>query len=325
MHVGIAGEVRCVVTKADGAVKFDTGYQKNLILNQGLDFFGGGKGYYINDKCAIGGGNSAPTINQTKLDSFIALTSGTNATSDFSYIDNGDNLYRMWEQKRYRFTGLNDANISEVGLVSEGTTSSTYYLTTRALIKDSTGNPTSISIKTGETLDIFYKIHKVVSLIEQQSVINLLDGSGGETPLNVILKPAFVGTNYWTVSQGVGTSLSNSTHLINFSSEDLSDVTSAPLIAATRKGSDVWVEHTYTPGTFKAIFKVKLGLDMLNNYPLRSLSFTRHPNVDAIGFTFLPFQVRFGRVSDDAPLTKTNQDTLEIPFEASWGRYEGEL
>ncbi|MFP3366621.1 hypothetical protein R0J93_23535, partial [Pseudoalteromonas sp. SIMBA_148] len=90
-----------------------------------------------------------PSINQTKLDSFIALASGTNATSDFSYIDNGDNLYRMWEQKRYRFTGINDANISEVGLVSEGTTSSTYYLTTRALIKDSTGNPTSISIKTG--------------------------------------------------------------------------------------------------------------------------------------------------------------------------------
>lgn len=40
MRVGVAGEFRCVVTKADGTIKTDTGYQRNIILNQGLDFFG---------------------------------------------------------------------------------------------------------------------------------------------------------------------------------------------------------------------------------------------------------------------------------------------
>lgn len=70
-EVGIAGEVRCVITRADGSVKADTGFQKNLILNQGLEFFGGGKGTFINTYCAIGSGNSTPTITQTQLDAYI--------------------------------------------------------------------------------------------------------------------------------------------------------------------------------------------------------------------------------------------------------------
>ena len=43
-NIGMAGEFRCVVKKSDGSTKIDTGYQKNLILDQGLDFFGGGNG-----------------------------------------------------------------------------------------------------------------------------------------------------------------------------------------------------------------------------------------------------------------------------------------
>ena len=39
-NIGMAGEFRVVVKRADGSTKIDTGYQKNLILNQGLDFFG---------------------------------------------------------------------------------------------------------------------------------------------------------------------------------------------------------------------------------------------------------------------------------------------
>ena len=31
-NMGMAGEFRCVVKRADGSTKIDTGYQKNLIL-----------------------------------------------------------------------------------------------------------------------------------------------------------------------------------------------------------------------------------------------------------------------------------------------------
>ena len=307
--VGIAGEVRCVITGVDGEVKTDTGYQKNLILNQGLDFFGGGKGAAINASCAIGSGNSAPAVTQTKLDAYIAQASGTDITSDYSYVDKGDGLYRMWEQQKYRFTGLDNVNISEVGLVSTGTSSTTHYLTTRALIKDSLGAPTSISVKTGETLDIYYKIHKVIDTRDKAFVINVLDGDGGSVPYNVVVRPALVGTEAVNEDAFKPLDRKYSSHTSN---EDLASIVSE-VNTKIFQGSPTL--GSYVPSSFKCIIEFSLGLPD-SNAQNRTIT---------IGTTMGEFQMRLGRVSDDAPLTKTNKDTLSIPLEFSWGRYEGVL
>lgn len=309
-EVGIAGEFRCVITRADGSVKSDTGYQKNLILNQGLDFFGGDKGNNINDYCAIGSGNSTPVTTQTKLDAYIAQASGTGTTSDYSYVDKGDGLYRMWEQKKYRFTGLDNVNISEIGLVSTGSTSANYYLTTRALIKDSLGAPTSISVKTGETLDIYYKIHKVIDTRDKSFVINILDGDGGAVPYNVVVRSQDVGSNKNRVSSAT---LSIS---IITSISDLKPVTSSGQNTNSYSG----VFSKYVTGSYKIRAAVELGLDQ-SNIAIRTVN----NRIVDYSYPLMPFQMRLGRVSDDAPLTKTNKETLTIPLEFSWGRFEGEL
>lgn len=312
-EVGIAGEVRCVITRADGSVKADTGFQKNLILNQGLDFFGGDKGYNINEYCAIGSGNSSPAVTQTKLDAYITQAAGTDTTYDYSYVDKGDGLYRLWEQKKYRFTGLDNVNISEVGLVSTGTTSTNYYLTTRALIKDSLGAPTSISVKTGETLDIYYKIHKVIDTRDKAFVVNVLDGDGGSVPYNIIFRSASVGS---TFSNGVTTAMSTIGYPI-VTESDLSSITTSASGGTGGLSSEL---STYIPSSYKRTLTLKMGLNESNKGIRTISSYTGQPS-----FTFLPFQMRFGRVSDDAPLTKTNKETLTIPLEFSWGRFEGEL
>lgn len=323
MHVGIFGEVRCVVTQADGTVKKDTGFQKNLILNQGLDFFGGGRGASINASCAIGSGNSTPVVTQTKLDSFLALTSGTDTTSNYSYVDEGDDLYKMWEQKKYRFTGLDDANISEVGLVSTGSTSANYYLTTRALIKDSAGAPTSISVKTGETLDIYYKIHKIIDTRDKLFVINVLDGSGGSVPYDVTIRPAKVGDS---ANHSVTSPLQvNSASGVYVGSMELSSITTTPA-----EENDGYIAGAVTlrpvgENPRSRIADVNIPLSSGNAFPIRTV-YVKYANpYRPISIGFFPFQMRFGRVSDDAPLTKTNKDTLSIPFEISWGRFEGDL
>ncbi|WP_286797815.1 hypothetical protein [Psychrobacter sp. UBA6291] len=310
MHIGIAGEVRCVVTGIDGAAKIDTGFQKNLILNQGLDFFGGGKGSFINERCAIGSGNSTPTITQTKLDAFLALASGSDTTSDYSYVDEGDGLYKMWEQKKYRFTGLDNVNISELGLVSTGSTSENYFLTTRVLIKDSSGTPTSIGLKLGETLDIYYKIHKVVDITDKSFVINILDGNGGSVPYNAIIRAQDVGSSYNKVSE------TGSSFGIHTSTSDLSLITSS----GDNSGSYAASFSNYVTGSYKVQANLALGLDQ-SNKPIRTIK----NRIVNYSYALFPFQMRLGRVSDDAPLTKTNKDTLSIPLEFSWGRYEGNL
>lgn len=311
LHIGIAGEVRCVITGVDGEVKTDTGYQKNIILNQGLDFFGGEHGNEINDSCAIGGGTTTPTVTQTKLDAFIALAVGTNITSDYSYVDEGDGLYRMWEQKKYRFTTSVAINISELGLVSEGTTSANYYLTTRVLTKDSLGAPTSFSLKAGETLDVYYKIHKVIDISDKAFTINVLDGIGGAVPYNVVIRPAYVSSAaYNEVSSDFLQSGLSRTY---FDTTDLEAITSEP--ASSYYTDTGLINGVYSTGSYKAGITIKLSLNELN-IAIRRLTVQKG---------ICSFQMRIGRASDDAPLTKSNKDTLEIPLEISWGRFEGVL
>lgn len=327
MHLGIAGEVRAVVSRADGSVKTDTGFQKNLILDQGLNFFGGGKGNFINDRCAIGGGNSTPAITQTGLDAFAAITTGTDITDSYAYSDDGSNLYKMWEQKKYRFENLDNVNVAEVGLVSNGTSGSNYYLTTRALIKDSGGSPTTITVKLGETLDIYYKIHKVIDLTDKEYVVNIFDGSGGTVPYNVVVRPAYVGDKiYNEISKlfDVYTRSSNQPNIV-FSSSELAAVTAAPVGGEQVGTEGVLVQSPYVLGSFKRVLEVRAGLNNANSEAIRTIFQLKNPSFSFVSVKFLPFQIRFGSVADDSPIIKTNKDTLTIPLEFSWGRYEGEL
>lgn len=326
MQLGIAGELRCVVTKADGTVKQDTGYQKNLILNQGLDFFGGSKGSNINDYCAIGSGNSAPVFNQTALDAVVAVTAGVDTTSNYAYSDQGDNLYRIWEQKKYRFTNLDNVNVSEVGLVSTGAATTNYYLTTRALIKDSTGKATTITIKLGETLDIYYKFHKVIDLTEKSYAVDMLDGDGGKIPYNVSIKPINVGNPaFYGIADRVFVMTHSNLSNVRFylSKADLAAVDGSPAINETLT-SQLLVLRPYETGTYKRVLDIKLGLNEGNKDPIRSVSLTTG-FADWTPFKFFPFQVQFGSVANDSPINKTAKDTLTIPLEFSWGRYEGDL
>ncbi len=316
LNLGIAGEFRAVVTRADGSVKTDTGFVRNLVLNQGLEFFGGSKGGYFNSKCLIGSGNSSPAITQISLDTAIAIQSTAPSpenANEYAFNDSGDGLYRIWEQRAYRFTGLSDVNISEVGLASEGTLTD-YYLTTRALIKDALGNPTTISIKAGETLEIVYRIHKVIDINDKSFVVDVKDGAGGSVPYNVVVRPARIGTTTHNVAAAISTVAGGR---FAYSTADLGAKEGYPTGGSVEEG--VFSLATYTPLTNKRTGLLSFGLTVAN-VAIRTV-FTSSPSY----FSFFPFQMRFGRVSDDAPLTKTNKDTLSIPFEISWGRYEGEL
>lgn len=314
MYVGLKGEFRCVIRDANGDTKSDTGYQENLILDEGLNTLGLDNTAIGND-CAIGSGNSTPTVTQTKLDAFAAITryDYTAVKSNYAYTDYGDNTYRIWEERLYRFTGLNNVNVTEVGLVANGNTSSNYVLATRALIKDATGSPTSITIRTGETLDVYYRVHRVTSTADLTYVINLLDGAGGSVPYNVVSRPAFVGNSEKnTVFSSIPVSWYTGVGFGN-----LVAITNAPDIPSFDAGL---VKYPYVNGSFKRLFTVTIGLsEALGNINLIN------SGSGASSFNFCPFQMMVTKVSDGSPMVKTNKEILELPFEVSWGRYEGVL
>lgn len=312
-HVGIAGEVRCVITKADGTVKTDTGYQKNLILNQGLDFFGGNKGDTMFYKCAIGAGNTAPSPTQTALDSYITMATGAISSSSYGYTADETNTYKTFATHKYTYTGLKNVTIGEVGLVSQGTTNTDYYLCTRALIKDNLGVAATITILAGETLEIYYKLWQVVSTLAQSYVIDVSDGNGNSTPYNVAIKPVSVGNgDYWG---NIGKVIRVVTDYAFYTATtDNTAVNSAPTYQSI--SLKAFNNLTYVTNSYKRGFYINAGISE-TNIAIRSIW-------TGYGST-VPFQIRIGSVANDSAMAKTDLQTLAMNFEFSWGRYEGAL
>ena len=313
-QVGIAGEVRCVLKREDGSIKEDTGFQKNLILNQGLNFLGSDLGNMF-EKCAIGSGNTTPVATQTQLDSFLAVGTGAVNSGKYDYVPDASNTYKTNQVYKYVFTGLNNVNVSEVGLASSTSTDSiSHVLYTRALLKDVSGAPTTITILQGEVLEVYYKLWVVYSTLDAEFVVNMLDGKGGSVPYNTKVRNQGVGVaifyNY-IGSQLYATSVGDD--YINPSSADLVGITAKRPEGLKRYNSmdrAPYITDSYKRGLILNIAVADANASIRTFGILTSMG---------------AWQIRFGSVVDDSPIPKTNLKTLSMHFEVSWGRYEGVL
>lgn len=336
MNASFSGEFRAVVTAASGEVVSDTGYQDNLILDQGLDFFGGLHGgntlsSSINAFCVIGTGNSTPVVTQTTLDSAVEIVRGTGTTQNFSVPVGEDGMYRVWEQKKYTFTGLGAVNISELGLASRGTISD-YSLMTRALTKDYLDTPKPIAVADGDTLDIYYKFHKITNVnANPATVVNVTDGRGASVPYNVELKATSVGksspTNTVTNPLAIAPFYTaGQFNWIYFSKVELRSINDSSDISGSQKSKPTILSlGEYTPKTFKRNVFINLGIED-GNIPegIRSVHMIiGGTSADSpTPIPLLPVQMRFGSVADDSTLKKNNSLEIIIPVEYSWGRSE---
>lgn len=328
-NMGTAGEFRCVVKRADGSTKIDTGYQKNLILNQGLDFFGGGNGSDMMAYCVIGSGNSQPVYTQNKLDTAVLGVSGTASSTKYDYNAATDgNLYKTNRVRKYSFSGLNNVNVSELGLASTYSNATTYFLCTRALIKDSKGNPTTITVLNGEILEIYYKLWAIFDTTDKIGTLNLLDGVGGSASYNYIVRPATVGVTDPLVggnsfANNIGTTinyLSRSTDRgFYVSSSSISAIASLPsnLVSygSVYESSFPVTGSSYTSGSYKKTLTLNCPVDKLNQQIASLFLYS----------TFGSWQISIKSTNDNSGIPKTSTQTLSIPIEFSWARYEGAL
>lgn len=313
VDIGLAGEFRVVIENSENEVIKDYGYQKNLLLDNALVKYRSGSDA-INGFCVVGTGNSTPVPTQTTLDLPIAIARSTDGGgSNYTYEDKGDFLYRMWDESVYIFNGLGDVNISEVGLTHSNSLTD---LSTRALIKDESGIPVSISVKTGEILKIYYKLHKVVDVRDKNYVINMLDGDGGSVAYNCTVRPIMVGDiDHYYVPQGLSQMNENFGSIL-ISSGELSAMTSKPSEGTTLDGSRVVLGSPSSEGR-KIIFN--LGINDAN-HNIRTVTVSNSSRITA--FTY---QIRYGTVEGDNPIYKNSNYQLTLNFIMNFSRFEGEL
>lgn len=320
MNTGLAGEIRCIVKAKDGSIIADTDFQKNMILDTGLDFFGGGQGVSMFDNCLVGSGTLAPKATDKVLGSFVAKHSSIDEELSGSepYFF-GDPEYKVWHQKTYRFFNLEGKTVSEVGLASKFTSQSSYYLCTKALIKNSEGSPISITLKKDEVLEITYRVWQVFAVADSIFDINVADDVGGSKAFTAICRLAGVNDEAAEYPEKVGRVLEADTDTgANFNdfysyAGDIGDATTTPLMSMGSASSATFSQ--YESGTYTRDLNVFFGLDDAR-YPVRSV---------LVPTTMGTFQVQYSSKEGDEPIPKSKNDTLTIPIRFTWSRYDGEL
>lgn len=321
MSTQITGCYKAIVQRPDGSEKFNSGWQNNLMLDAGLEYFGL-SGNSILNYLHIGRGNSQPNTSQTSLDIPTASAYGINNPSKKdNYVANKP--FYVSTTQTYRFNRGVGGNVTELGLspsrhLNQG-------VKTRALIKDSNGNPTSISILSDEYLIIYYELRLYFPEIEKvhtsTATINL---NGTDKTFNIRVQAFNVGSYYFSRGLsigGEGDPFNHYNHLASSGGGNI-NISSQGLPASFQHQIDIRDMHRkagyprlhgYTAGSYERKMSIFLprGENLAN---IRTIYL--HTNKGS-------WVVEFTDPDTGEGIKKTADEQLSLVFKASWGRYTG--
>ena len=374
--IGLKGEFRVVVKDADTEeIRFDSGFQDNLITNWGLDRFGGyhvankeGYGNSLNNYqrqgwahypvtfdlaryCQLGSGNAEPKVTDTGLQAFEAeVIDNNNAIADAATIIHlpQSNEYAMHHTTYYKFDRvINNKNISEIALSPYANNHEFKGVFTRALIKDALGQPTTLTVKSNEVLEVYYKLWAVVSAEVKESSIEatIVGADGQQTQRQIKVHTFFNFTS--TVPRSVRLNLTRWNHSNNsgrfiYISKEGYNIPNKPTETITAKAGEYYQsvgssshftyvnipEDSYVPGSYKQRGRTFLDYNHISTDTMQRNGIT-HPNVNRISLPTCMGAIEFffnndGTTQETRGIPKTNDDTLEFIFEVSWERYTGD-
>lgn len=338
----IAGFYTMRVFKADSKILLKEYNFPNIIVNTGLNgllthsppmnaispFFVG---------CQIGTGTTTPSATDTSLSSFSASTGTLQSASNFVNITTLP--YYADFNMTFRFNaGALNGNYSEIGI------SGSNGLFSRALIKDQSGNPTTITILSDEFLDVTFTVRQYIPTNDISSSVTI-QGVGTDIPMTI--RPALVRSNteYGRYIPGVGVTqtLNNSVpynpwifgHAGAFIGTNLSlgvDSMYYRPFATAQNGSALALTTRTTLAAITDTYSsfVNSGFTAsLSSYVTDSFSRTVNGTL-ALGNANTTWQhmivISNGpggawQILLDTPITKNNTQTLQLSFSYGIGRY----
>lgn len=316
LNVGVrmSGHYQLVVTsEARGSrvvAEFD-----NLILNSGLDHLPVGN---CADWCRVGTGTTTPAVGQTNLTSQVGSTSDRSTIAEIvTYVPavTGPPATDPYCQmiRNYRFaTGQATGTLAEIGV---GWASSGSTLFSRALILDSLGSPTTITILSDETLDVKYIFRLYPPLVDVTGTTSI----GGDAYNYLIRASEIDDTNFWNPSSFLGFALMGITTQLNFVYFPIGSVLGT-LTTSPSGGSSSFGNIAPTPGP-----SAYVGGSYSRTWGVTA-DLTRGNQTGGLSiFTYLisgsstfggKFQVQF-----TPAIPKDNSKTLKLVFGLTWGRY----
>ena len=283
------------------AVKIKSGKRRlladwfpNLITDGGLERIASYSDWLA--YCTVGTGSTTPSFGDSGLASFVGYNHG-GVTSTTDGVT-GSSPYYHWIKKIYRFNpGDATGNISEVGI---GWSTADGYLFSRALILDSGGSPTTITILSDEYLDVTYECRRYLPetdadtyQIDLRSITH--DVTGG--------RAAYItDKNYWQMPFKASFYIYYDCYVYD---GVIGDITGYP--SGTSVDTTTYSVASYVPGSHEIewTYSFSLAQGNLANY------------ISAIMVGLCGGIYQFG-VSPD--IEKTSDDIMSLTFKASWGR-----
>lgn len=302
LHTKIAGFFKLQVGKmVDGKeIRRDVAEFPNLITNQGLDRIATLFDY--TSYCQVGTGNTTPTVTDTGL---VARIAGIAAYADPYYSTNSISPYESQVTKTYIFgEGVATGNLSEVGIGWSATTASLF---SRALILDSNGSPTTITILSTETLYVYYTLKYYPKLTDSTGSVTFTGNIGGTynwtmrvSRINSISYNRIYNPSTLQMARMSDTIYHNIA--ANAFTGSMGSITSYPSGTAYPMSIS---PGSYTPGSYTLNYTISASLTQAN-VNILSLNFA---------FGICCAQIEFG-----SAIPKTSYDVLSITINQTWGR-----
>lgn len=317
----LGGEYKCSVLNVNTGEERDlTGWFSNLITDVGLDNVGqtGGR----TSICQIGTGTGAPSFSDTALQAPVASTGTVSSTtSESGGSATPGNNWHQWS-KTFQFAQSLEGNFTELGISNSAHTNVGAVLWSRELIRDSQGNPTTITVLEDEILQVTYRLRMYFPLEDIIGQVNIA-GVDYDYILRRCLDSA---GEHWAAGgqaggqAGIYTSTPSSSGRVpaRAYSGDISAGANLPDGPSSIRSSGVTV--AYEPGSLERLATLIWGLTAANfELGLRSIVYTTLSTAAssaAAGNGWGAYQIQF-----DPPIPKDNTLIFEITVGISWARY----
>lgn len=208
----------------------------NLITNFGLQEFCKGR-FFIFPTCCVGTGTTEPLPTDTTLENFLAEAStgfwgAQFSTESFNTPQPPDYISTLTATARFNAGTFDGDNITEVGVSKKS--NNVHMVWSRALILDSQGRPSAITVLSNEYLDVRYTLsfHPVLT---DQFFTFVMDG----ITYSCVSRYAHAATNVWR-HEGYGEPLARGKIglIYAYSSDTLGEITGEPVYTASSQRSD---------------------------------------------------------------------------------------
>lgn len=309
MHIGLSGSYELTIRNQAGETTKHLAFE-NLILNQGLDSIGTEQYPFPSNgvKCKLGTGSAVPAVTDTALS---GTASGFSGDSTSPNVIGNITTPPYWSECSFAMTfpiGALSGNYTEIGLYS-------LYggdpLVSRALIKDSGGNPTTLTILATEELHVTYKLRLYPPMTDVTGTFDMTY-NGTPTTYNYTIRYAnfnITNTYPFTVFSDLKAAVMEGAAL---STDITGDMTYNTYQIQT---SDTSVASTYMAGTYYR--------DITYGFNTSTANFTT--GITGIRFNSSVFSSGYDGWSHSQclispPIMKTATDTLSLTFRISWGR-----